>query len=116
MGGSVPAPMSHRTAFLLSLLVAVAIPASAGAATPASGSLSPSARKATTTGTITDPIGAYDIGTFFYGSTAVRGNETCNQPICDVYTLKVADGGNQLRIVTDAPNAVNVAMDISDPD
>jgi hypothetical protein len=108
--------MSHRTAFLLAALVAVAIPASAGAATPESGTVSPDARQTTTKGTVNDPLGVYDLAAFYYGSTSVRGNETCNQPVCDTYTLNVADGGFQLRINVNAPASENVSLDIVDPD
>jgi hypothetical protein len=107
--------MSQRTAFLLGVLAALAIPTSAVAATPSSGSVSPTAQKTTATGTIADPLGAYDLTAFFNGGTQVHGQDTCNAPYCDVYTLDVAPGGQQLRIVADAPHADNVSMDVTDP-
>jgi hypothetical protein len=107
--------MSHRTGFLLGVLVALAIPTSALAATPSSGSVSPTAQTATATGSVADPLGAYDLTAFFNGGTTVHGQNTCQAPACDVYKLDVAPGGNQLRIVVDAPHADNVSMDITGP-
>src|SRR3954469_13664720 len=103
--------MTKRTAFLLGVVVALAIPASAGAATPASGTVSPTAKKATATGTITDPLGAYDLAAFFAGGTTVRGQDTCKGAVCDPYPLTV-NGGRELRIVVDAPTAENVSLDV----
>lgn len=107
--------MSHRTAFLLGVLAALAIPTSAIAATPSSGTISPSAKKTTATGTITDPFGSYDLVMFFNGGTTVRGNDTCTAPACETFTLTVASGGKELRIIADAPASANVSMDITDP-
>jgi hypothetical protein len=107
--------MSQRTGFLLGVLAALAIPTSASAATPDSDSVSPQNQKTTATGTITDPIGAYDLAMFYWGGTSVRGQETCNTPVCDTFTLNVAEGGQELRIVADAPNSDNVSLDIADP-
>lgn len=107
--------MSQRTVFLLGVLAALAIPSSALAATPSSGSVSPTSRQATATGSVTDPLGVYDLAAYSYGDTKVRGQDTCKAPACDIYTLNVASGGKQLRIVADAPGSDNVSMDIVGP-
>lgn len=108
--------MNHRPLALAAALVALALPTTAVAATPDHGSIAPGSAKTTWSGTITDPIGAYDLAAFFAGSTMVRGQETCAAVVCDPYKLTVGPGGRELRIVVDAPDADNVSMEITDPD
>lgn len=109
--------MSQRHSVVVLLaLVALTLPAGAQAATPASGAVSPTQKSTAWSGTITDPIGAYDLVMFFNGGTSVRGNETCASVVCDTYMLDVADGARELRVVADAPDSDNVSMDVTTPD
>jgi hypothetical protein len=101
---------------LIGVLAALALPCSAVAATPEAGTVSPTAKTTTWTGSVNDPLGAYDLAMFFNESTAVRGNETCLGVVCDVYTLEVAEGGQEIRFVFDAPGADNLSVDLTMPD
>lgn len=105
-------------------LLALAIPAAAPAATPESATLNTDTRaamKVTWTGSITDPVDAYDLGMFFgdgivNSGTYVRGNDTCMQPYCDVFKLTVPEGANELRFIETADDADNITGFITAPD
>jgi hypothetical protein len=97
------------------LPLAIAAAATAGtaiAATPESGTVGPTTERTDWTGTVSDPLGAYDIGTFFYGETA----GTCVAPVCDTFTLTVEGGGSTLYLEIDAAQSENVAVEIEKPD
>jgi hypothetical protein len=107
--------MRLRTTTLLAAFAALAVPAAATAATPETAKVSPTAKTASWTGDITEPFGFYDLAAFLNGSTALHGQETCNAPVCDAFTLDVADGGTALTVKIDAPDADNLAVEVVDP-
>jgi hypothetical protein len=107
--------MNVRMPVLLSLAAALALPTAATAATPSSGKVSPTAKTVSWSGDINDPLGVFDLAAFYYGSTNVRGNETCTPPVCDTFTLDVANGGYGLLLKVDAPQSDNVSVEAVDP-
>src|SRR3954466_9957080 len=102
----------HHTT-LLGALAALALPGAASAATPDTAKVSPTAKTASWTGDIEDPLGLYDLAIFYQGSTTVQKNETCMAPYCDVFTLDVADGGTALNVKIDAPDRKSTRLNSS---
>ena len=107
--------MKIHTTSLLGAFAALALPATAAAATPDTAKVGPTAKTAAWTGDITEPFGAYDLLIFSQGDTTLGGQETCMAPYCDVFTLDVADGGTALNVKIDAPDSDNLAVEVVDP-
>jgi type 1 fimbria pilin len=105
--------MSHRKTILLAALAALAVPASASAATA---TVNATTKTAHLTGTITsDYFGAYEAAVWFNGGTSVHGQNTCISPNCDEHTLTVGPDGAQLKLDGES-DAYGLDLEIIDPD
>lgn len=102
-----------RTIILACAIAALAFPAASLAETK---SVDATTKTATFSGTITsDPLGAYDVLGFVNDGTDVQGQSVCVQPLCDEHTLKVGEGGAELRLAATS-DAYNISLQVIDPD
>ena len=92
-------------------VAALLVAAPAPAAEPETGEVGPAKPTATWTGSVTDPFGAYDLGTFF----VEQMGPSCQPPACDTFTLTVK-GGDVLTIKVTGNGAENVVFEVEDPD
>ena len=103
--------MNLRKMVPLAVLVAAALPATAGAAT---GSVNATSKTASFSGTITDPTQLYDLIGFFNESTEVGPLATCMAPYCEEHTLTVGPDGAELLLEATS-DAYNLDLEIIDP-
>jgi len=102
-----------RKMLLAAAMAALALPAAASADTK---SVDTTAKSATFTGTITsDPLGTYDVLGYLNDGTEVRGTSFCVAPFCEEHTLKVGEGGAELRLDATS-DAYNLSLQLIDPD
>src|SRR4051812_6721055 len=106
--------MSHRKSSLIAVLAAVlAIPAAANAA---EATVNATAKTGHLTGSINEPVGAYDLVGFFNGGTEVGGQTTClSAPVCDSHTLHVGADGAELKLDATS-DADNLSLELISPD
>ena len=99
-----------RRLIITAAALAVALPASASAATPESGTVSAASPKATWAGTIQG--GVFSHNTFFYEEA---GTLPCQAPSCDTFTLENADGTADLMLELASEQSPDISLRIQDP-
>lgn len=97
------------------LLTALAVPASAQAATPESGTVSAASPKVAWEGTVQNGILFHN--TYFYEGTtlAAGGTLPCQAPGCDTFTLENADGASDLNLELASEQSPDISLRIQDP-
>ena len=105
----------RRLTVPLALLAVAALPGSAVAADPEAGSVSAASPKVEWTGTLQNPYLLHNLYNY-EGTTPIgAGTLPCQAPMCDTFTLDVADGGVDLTLELFSEQSPDISLRVQDP-
>ena len=105
----------RRPIVTLAALALLASPAAAGAAEPEAGTVSAASPKVQWTGTLQNPYLLHNLYNYEGATLGAAGTLPCEAPMCDTFTLDVADGGVDLLLELASEQSPDISLRVQDP-
>ena len=104
----------RRLIAMLAFLLA-AVPGPAAAAEPEAGTVSAASPKVQWTGALQNPYLLHNLYNYEGTTLAAAGTLPCEAPMCDTFTLDVADGGIDLMLELASDQSPDISLRVQDP-